>query len=424
MSKILTNNQYYHQIADVIREQNGTSNTYKPAQMVSALKDLFYEEAEGVPPISFNGIGENLLDYKIDGASGGVGDRTKNFIQNTATTQTKNGVTFTVNEDKSISCNGTASSNVFFKIGDIQLKKNCIMSGCPEGGANNSYVMRLYNNGSVFKTDSGDGVLINSEIQNGYAEIRIAAGYTCDNLTFYPMIRLASIEDDTYEPYGYKVPVVVSGKNLFNKNNILRNAVQDAGTYKAGNGTIVLIIDVSNIDTVSFQTGVRTQRCRSAFSVEYPAVGVSYTINNVNTFQNNDNNTGKITRTVPSGANYLGVQIYRNSGNYTEEEINNAINSFIACNGNNIGNYEPYIEPTTTNIYLDEPILENESISLSDTNTNIPTIRGTNVLTVDTTVQPSNVYIKSRHESSYETAMRERFEEAQAQLDALENGGE
>lgn len=56
--------------------------------------------------------------------------------------------------------------------------------------------------------------------------------------------------------------------------------------------------------------------------------------------------------------------------------------------------YEPYIEPTTTNIYLDEPIGENESISLSDTNVNIPTIRGTNVLTVDTTVQPSNVYIK------------------------------
>ena len=74
--------------------------------------------------------------------------------------------------------------------------------------------MRLYNNGSVFKTDSGDGVLINSKIQNGYAEIRIAEGYTCDNLTFYPMIRLAEIEDNTYEPYGYKVPVVISGKKF------------------------------------------------------------------------------------------------------------------------------------------------------------------------------------------------------------------
>lgn len=67
--KVLTDNKYYGQIADVIREQNGTNNTYKPAQMVSALKDLFYEEVEGVPPISFQGIGENLLDYRIYGAS-------------------------------------------------------------------------------------------------------------------------------------------------------------------------------------------------------------------------------------------------------------------------------------------------------------------------------------------------------------------
>ena len=67
--KVLTNNQYYSEIANVIREQNGTNNTYTPPQMVSALKNLFYEEVEGVPPISFNGIGENLLDYRIDGAN-------------------------------------------------------------------------------------------------------------------------------------------------------------------------------------------------------------------------------------------------------------------------------------------------------------------------------------------------------------------
>ena len=105
------------------------------------------------------------------------------------------------------------------------------MSGCPEGGDHNSYIMRLYNNGSILKADSGDGVLINSEIQNGYAEIRIAAGYTCDNLTFYPMIRLAEIEDNTYEPYGYKVPVVVNGKNLLNN-------VASTGTFQGVKFTI------------------------------------------------------------------------------------------------------------------------------------------------------------------------------------------
>lgn len=63
--------------------------------------------------------------------------------------------------------------------------------------------------------------------------------------------------------------------------------------------------------------------------------------------------------------------------------------------------YEPYgykipvvCGGVTTNIYLDEPLGENESISMSDTGVSIPTINGTNILTVDTEVQPSKMYIK------------------------------
>lgn len=63
--------------------------------------------------------------------------------------------------------------------------------------------------------------------------------------------------------------------------------------------------------------------------------------------------------------------------------------------------YEPYgykipiiCGDTTTNIYLDKPLSEGESISMSDAGISIPTINGTNVLTVDTEVQPSKMYIK------------------------------
>ena len=63
--------------------------------------------------------------------------------------------------------------------------------------------------------------------------------------------------------------------------------------------------------------------------------------------------------------------------------------------------YEPYgykipivCGGTTTNIYLDEPLGENESISMSDTGVSIPTINGSNTLSIGTTVQPSNMYIK------------------------------
>lgn len=196
---------------------------------------------------------------------GGVGDKTSNLLQNTASSETKNGVTFTVNNDGSVICNGTSSAVTSFAI-SIKLNSNInyVLSGSPKNGGRETYRLDLRNiDYSVYKNtaDTGDGVNFTVEENGTYLVcIRIAANYTCNNLTFYPMIRLASIQDDTYEPYGYKVPVVCGG--------------------------------------------------------------------------------------------------------------------------------------TTTNIYLDEPIGENESISLSDTNTNIPTLRGTNVLTVETTVQPSNVYIK------------------------------
>ena len=76
--------------------------------------------------------------------------------------------------------------------------------------------------------------------------------------------------------------------------------------------------------------------------------------------------------------------------------------------------YEPYgckipivCGGTTTNIYLNEPLGENESISMSDTGVSIPTINGTNILTVDTAVQPSNVeIIYAPKESELELMMK------------------
>lgn len=40
MAKITTDSQHYHDIADAIREKNGTENTYKPSQMASAIEAI------------------------------------------------------------------------------------------------------------------------------------------------------------------------------------------------------------------------------------------------------------------------------------------------------------------------------------------------------------------------------------------------
>lgn len=61
---------------------------------------------------------------------------------------------------------------------------------------------------------------------------------------------------------------------------------------------------------------------------------------------------------------------------------------------------------TTTNIYLDKPLEENESISMDDTGVSIPTIKGTNTLIVDTEVQPRNMYIEYGSSNNNQSLMK------------------
>ena len=146
-------------------------------------------------------IGSVAIPYEPYGYHVPVAIEGKNLLQITVNSQTKNGVTFTVNNDGSVTCNGTASNNTFLKIGDISLtSQSYILTGCPSDGGKDSYVLRCYENGNIKGADVGNGFNINESI-DGYIEIRITSGYTCDNLTFYPMIRKADIKDDTYEPY-------------------------------------------------------------------------------------------------------------------------------------------------------------------------------------------------------------------------------
>lgn len=148
--------------------------------------------------------------------------RGKNLLKNTAVSQTINGVTFTVNEDGSVTVNGTASENTTFLINKAQFEQGLIMSGCPVGGTLSTYYMRAidesYNNGHY---DIGDSISISATLTYNI-QIYICKEFMCNNLTFYPMIRLASIADATYEPYedfvAYK-KVYVDGVLVFSAGN-------------------------------------------------------------------------------------------------------------------------------------------------------------------------------------------------------------
>lgn len=147
--------------------------------------------------------------YADNGALGA-----KNLLRNTATSQTINGVTFTVNADGSVTANGTATAtiNAFWLYqGDFNLEPNkeYILSGCPSGGSSITYLLTIstWKSGGTYANDTGNGVTINgSDYQYKQSPslrsgIYIVNGTTVNNITFYPMLRLASDPDDTYQPY-------------------------------------------------------------------------------------------------------------------------------------------------------------------------------------------------------------------------------
>ena len=402
MSKILTDNKYYSQIADVIREQNGTSNTYKPQQIATVLKDLFYKEVEGVPPISFNGIGENLLDYRIDGASGGVGDRTGNLFD------------------------GTWENKFIGTYGNIGYSTNRVLSSYVTVIPNQTYSvksnMRIravhsYNDAThtqalIDNVAGLDGATFTIPADSNSIRISLKKAndgdFTPDDIDWF-MLNAGSTALP-YEPYGYKVPVVVSGKNLLQNTattqtiNGVNVIVNNDGSIKlSGTSTAITYIDInSNFNSTEFQDCYLNPFYPNNFvsSASTVLLRISNTTNrnSIQDFLNNSvirDNGSNLRLAIRIGQNYT----------FSNDFIISPMISKFSDN-----TYEPYIEPTITNIYLNTPIEENESVSLSDTNTNIPTIRGTNVLTVDTTVQPSNVYVKSRKESQYEIALRQYYE--------------
>lgn len=131
------------------------------------------------------------------------------------TTKTVNGITFTDNGDGTVTVNGTATAQTNFFVCNNKTTFGYTgkvkITGCPSGGSKSTY--RLYVNTytgtgyAEIASDYGDGVEFNidediTDTTQGYSiQIRIMSGTSVENLTFKPMLRLASDTDDTWQPY-------------------------------------------------------------------------------------------------------------------------------------------------------------------------------------------------------------------------------
>lgn len=274
MARVLTSNQNYYDIADTIRQMKNVNTTYKPREMASALKDIYSNEVEGVPPLSFEANGNNLLNYRIDGASGGVGARTNNLFDKTKTNRKLN------------------------------------------------------------QAKNADGTMNYSTVSSNFFDYYIAV----EPNTQY------TVTDERYAPS--RIYFFKSDKTWIDRSDI---APADAYPKKR------VFTTPLNCYYIQFQESKDRMMNENTLMLNVGNISLSY-------------------------ESYYKIPV----------KINNTI---------------------VANIYLDSPIYENESISLSDTNVDIPTIEGTNVLTINTTVQPSNVYIQAPKDSLEATQIANELEE-------------
>lgn len=390
----------YEQIGFIKSKDGETIDTIVDSKGDVYFTQGFTREISGIPPLTLDSIGKNTLDYKIYGNSvqdgtptpenpievQSVGDKTKNLwngdveqgaVVNTGVLSDSN----TRIRSKPIKVVGgleyTISSNLYIR-----------MICCYKGEKYVSTIADFFGDqpkkqASFTVPDGADTLRIGFMLN-----VSGTANVTPDMLED-AMLELGSEATD-YEPYGYKIPVVTTGKNLFDVANTQwtnNNYLSETGELVSNNAwNVTDYIPVwGMVFTINNRIGVVPCICL------YDA--------NKNLIASQSYAGHKVTTvTANELAHYCRFSLYAR-GDVSSDTVQLEL-------GTESTDYEPYHEPITTNIYLDEPLKtgdilkypENvlvhadgtaETLALPE----IPTFDGTTVISADTEIQPSNMEI-------------------------------
>lgn len=209
--------------------QNKTVNAALAAKQDKLTFDSSPTESS-TNPVTSGGVWTDQQRQETEiGAVANLG--AKNLLKITSESQTVNGVTFTVNDDQTITVNGvntSTTSTALFIIDDVPLPAGIAytLSGCPSGGSFQTYYIGSLDttNWLEFTTDIGNG---NTATLNTPKTIRfrigIRPGVTVDNLIFKPMLRRAEITDNTFVPYAPTNRELYETKTEQTETNVIAN---------------------------------------------------------------------------------------------------------------------------------------------------------------------------------------------------------
>lgn len=132
-----------------------------------------------------------------------LGVQCKNLLKNNAVTTTKSGITFTVNDDKSVTVNGTntSSSSTYIQLCGLVNYGNSKLIASIGQNTTDVYMAIYDSDWNWIGTGSAGTISFENSSKKRLVRLVVKPGVTINNVTFYPMLRYADIPDSTYEPY-------------------------------------------------------------------------------------------------------------------------------------------------------------------------------------------------------------------------------
>lgn len=157
--------------------------------------------------ITVNNINKSKAKIKIRGGSWQETRSGKNKFYGKFTPQVKEGISLIVNSDDTILINGTNNlGDLVYTSSTFSLKAGTyIASGMPDGTSiYDVYIQFSYfeNEKKQYVTANGNKFTLLEDKDNVVCYIGFKQGKTANNIILKPMLREATIEDDTYEQYG------------------------------------------------------------------------------------------------------------------------------------------------------------------------------------------------------------------------------
>lgn len=198
--------------------------------------------------ISFNDFDTATDGISFTDAEDGnmlVTDWTKNLLNPTLQTVTKNGVTCTNNGDGTYTLNGTASGNTYFNINtniSLEVGKEYKIVGCKDNKSSYySLVVRHESVNDIIAATDGNTDFIADENNIIMVYVYVNNGIALDNVIIKPMLTtdLSATYDD-FVPYsGYDIKTC--GKNLLNVKSISENQIYDRISVTIENGSTFIL---------------------------------------------------------------------------------------------------------------------------------------------------------------------------------------